>query len=83
MQSILYDLTCDSDGTVKSYTGESHLLSTIMLPAYDEKNPYFLGFFLVGAYQEILGNLHNLFGDNSSLGVKLQGNGLFEIYDIF
>ena len=82
MQSILYDLTCDSDGTVKSYTGESHLLSTIMLPAYDEKNPYFLGFFLVGAYQEILGNLHNLFGDNSSLGVKLQGNGVFEIYDM-
>lgn len=82
MQSILYDLTCDSDGTVKAYTGSSHLLGTIMLPEYDYKNPYFLGFFLVGAYQEILGNLHNLFGDNSSVGVKLQNNGLFEIYDM-
>ena len=82
MQSILYDLTCDSDGTVKAYTGGSHLLSTMMLPAYNPKNPYFLGFFLVGAYQEILGNLHNLFGDNSSIGVKFQDNGLFEIYDM-
>ena len=47
-----------------------------------QKTLILLAFFLVGAYQEILGNLHNLFGDNSSIGVKLQENGLFEIYDM-
>jgi arginine decarboxylase len=79
MQSILYDLTCDSDGTVKTYTGERQLLSTMMLPRYEAKNPYALGFFLVGAYQETLGNLHNLFGNNSSIVVKLHDQGVFEV----
>lgn len=82
MHSILQDLTCDSDGTIKQYTGRASIDTTLMLPQYDEDNPYALAFFLVGAYQEILGNLHNLFGDTNSLDVKLTGDGQFEINDL-
>ncbi|CDZ77476.1 Biosynthetic arginine decarboxylase [Legionella massiliensis] len=82
MHSILQDLTCDSDGTLKEYTGRACINTTLMLPPYDAENPYHLAFFLVGAYQEILGNLHNLFGDTNSLDVKLIGDGNFEINDL-
>lgn len=53
-----------------------------MLPPFNEHDPYAIAFFLVGAYQEILGNLHNLFGDTNSLDVKLTGEGQFEINDL-
>ncbi|KTD08643.1 biosynthetic arginine decarboxylase [Legionella jamestowniensis] len=82
INSILQDLTCDSDGTIKKYTGSDAINTTLMLPPYDPQNPYALAFFLVGAYQEILGNLHNLFGDTNSLDVKLLGDGQFEITDL-
>lgn len=82
MHSILQDLTCDSDGTIKQYTGRACIEKTLELPIFDDKNPYALAFFLVGAYQEILGNLHNLFGDTNSLDVKLLGDGQFEINDL-
>ncbi|AHE67762.1 biosynthetic arginine decarboxylase [Legionella oakridgensis] len=82
MHCILQDLTCDSDGTLKQYTGSSCINTTLLLPPYHANKPYVLGFFLVGAYQEILGNLHNLFGDTNSLDVKLTGAGTFEINDL-
>lgn len=82
MHSVLHDLTCDSDGTIKEYLGSSRVNSTLMLPFYDNNNPYSLGFFLVGAYQEILGNLHNLFGDTNSLDIKLFDDGQFELNDL-
>jgi len=82
MHSILQDLTCDSDGTIKKYTGSSCVTATIKLPYYEANNPYAIGFFLVGAYQEILGNLHNLFGDTNSLDVKLSDEGQFELHDL-
>jgi len=82
MHSILQDLTCDSDGTLKQYTGSDYISSTLLLPPYEPKNPYNLAFFLVGAYQEILGNLHNLFGDTNSMDVTLTADGKFEINDL-
>jgi len=82
MHSILQDLTCDSDGTLKHYLGSSCVTSTLMLPHFNRDNPYAIGFFLVGAYQEILGNLHNLFGDTNSLDVKLSDDGRFELDDL-
>ncbi|MDI1351620.1 MAG: biosynthetic arginine decarboxylase [bacterium] len=82
MHSILQDLTCDSDGTIKLYPGSSAITTTLLLPPFDIDNPYSIGFFLVGAYQEILGNLHNLFGDTNSLDVKLADDGTFEIDDL-
>lgn len=78
MHSILMDLTCDSDGTLKQYAGTSSINSTLLLPPYNKSKPYDIAFFLVGAYQEILGNLHNLFGDTNSLDVKLLDEGKFE-----
>ena len=82
MHSILQDLTCDSDGTLKQYTGGATINSTLRLPPYNPGKPYDIAFFLVGAYQEILGNLHNLFGDTNSLDVKLTGDGQFDITDL-
>lgn len=82
MHAILQDLTCDSDGTIKQYTGHTLYNNTLRLPVYDEKKPYHLAFFLVGAYQEILGNLHNLFGDTNSMDVQLNGEGDFEMTDL-
>lgn len=82
LHGILQDLTCDSDGTLKQYTGSSCIKTTLLLPPFNPASPYVLAFFLVGAYQEILGNLHNLFGDTNSLDVKLSGNGNFEINDL-
>lgn len=82
MHSKLQDLTCDSDGTLDQYTGEDRINNTLLLPPYQPNNPYALGFFLVGAYQEILGNLHNLFGDTNSLDVKLLEGSRFEINDL-
>lgn len=80
--SILQDLTCDSDGTIKHYPGQSRVETTLMLPPFNPDKPYALAFFLVGAYQEILGNLHNLFGDTNSLDVNLKESGEFEINDL-
>ena len=82
MHAILEDLTCDSDGTLKQYPGMDQITTTLMLPFFDPKRPYHLAFFLVGAYQEILGNLHNLFGDTNSLDVKLLDDGNFELHDL-
>jgi arginine decarboxylase len=78
MHSILMDITCDSDGTLKQYAGTSNINPTLLLPPYNKNKPYDIAFFLVGAYQEILGNLHNLFGDTDSLDVALLDDGKFE-----
>lgn len=82
MESILYDLTCDSDGTIKQYTDGKYLSDVLMLPKYDPNDPYCIGFFLVGAYQEILGNLHNLFGNTNTITVKLLADGAFQISEM-
>lgn len=73
-RAILQDLTCDSDGQIKKYVDREGIESTLPLPEFDEKTPYFLGFFLVGAYQEILGDMHNLFGDTDSIHVECEGD---------
>jgi arginine decarboxylase len=50
------------------------------LHSIDSDKPYFIGFFMVGAYQEILGDMHNLFGDTHSINIKLDDNG-YHFYD--
>jgi arginine decarboxylase len=72
---VLQDITCDSDGRIDSYVDGEGLESS--LPAHDIRSgePYLLGFFLVGAYQEILGDMHNLFGDTDSVNVELSDGG--------
>ncbi len=71
---VLSDITCDSDGKIDQFIDRRDVRRTLMLHAYDG-NPYYLGIFLVGAYQEILGDLHNLFGDTNAVHVDLSPSG--------
>jgi arginine decarboxylase len=77
-RGILADLTCDSDGVIDSFIGAEGK-SVIELHALNE-NPYYVGIFLLGAYQEILGDLHNLFGDTNAVHVTVdsKGNAILE-----
>ncbi|MGF1773635.1 arginine decarboxylase [Vibrio maritimus] len=77
-RAIMLDITCDSDGTVKQYVDGQGIESTLPVPAWNKDEPYLMGFFLVGAYQEILGDMHNLFGDTHSAVVNVTDEGEFE-----
>lgn len=68
---VLHDLTCDSDGCIDGYVNHYGIESTLSLVPFNPEKPYLLGIFLVGAYQEILGDMHNLFGDTNSVHVEL------------
>lgn len=69
-EAIIADLTCDSDGKINHFIGESEAHHCLKLHEYTGQ-PYYLGVFLVGAYQEILGGLHNLFGDTNVVHAEL------------
>jgi arginine decarboxylase len=71
---ILGDISCDSDGKVDQFIDRRDVKKTLPLHAYNGE-PYVLGAFLVGAYQEILGDLHNLFGDTNAVHVSLDDSG--------
>jgi arginine decarboxylase len=71
---ILGDISCDSDGKVDQFIDRRDVKKTLPLHAFNG-DPYYLGAFLVGAYQEILGDLHNLFGDTNAVHVRLDENG--------
>ncbi len=74
-RGIIADLTCDSDGKIDTYVENEDLDSSLPLHALRKGESYRLGFFLVGAYQEILGDIHNLFGDTDAIEVKVDGEG--------
>jgi arginine decarboxylase len=74
-RAVLQDLTCDSDGHVERYVDSEGVETSLPLHPLREGEPYLLGIFLVGAYQEILGDLHNLFGDTDSINVVLEPGG--------
>jgi len=74
-RATVQDLTCDSDGCIQYYVDGEGVESTLPLPPYRSGEPYLLGIFLVGAYQEILGDMHNLFGDTDSVNVELSDGG--------
>jgi arginine decarboxylase len=79
-RGTLADLTCDSDGKIDRFIDLRDVKSVLELhtPRYDkdgEMEPYFLGMFLAGAYQEIMGNLHNLFGDTNAVHIRLSQQG--------
>ncbi|RDI41329.1 biosynthetic arginine decarboxylase [Aquicella lusitana] len=79
LHGILHDITCDSDGCIKKYVNNYGLETTLPMHPYDPEKPYLLGIFLVGAYQEILGDLHNLFGDTHSVHVELTPDGKYRL----
>lgn len=78
-QVVLQDITCDSDGRIDWYVESSGTETTLSLPVHDDKEPLLLGFFLVGAYQEILGDMHNLFGDTDTVDVTMDAQGGFVV----
>ncbi|EEP91273.1 Biosynthetic arginine decarboxylase [Yersinia kristensenii ATCC 33638] len=77
-RAVLLDITCDSDGTIDHYIDGDGVATTMPMPPYDAENPPLLGFFMVGAYQEILGNMHNLFGDTAAVDVFVFPDGTVE-----
>ncbi|MCF6437034.1 MULTISPECIES: biosynthetic arginine decarboxylase [Pseudoalteromonas] len=81
-RAVLLDITCDSDGTVEHYVDGQGIESTLPVPEYHADQPYLLGFFLVGAYQEILGDMHNLFGDTHSVIATLDNDGVLHLSDV-
>jgi arginine decarboxylase len=74
-RGVIADMTCDSDGKIDTYVENEDLDSSLPLHSLRPGESYRLGFFLVGAYQEILGDIHNLFGDTDAIEVRLDGNG--------
>ena len=76
-EATLVDLTCDSDGKIAKFidTNLGEPQPTLSVPKIDPNKPYFFGAFLAGAYQEILGDLHNLFGDTDAVHVSIHENG--------
>jgi arginine decarboxylase len=72
--AVLGDITCDSDGKIDQFIDRRDVKKTLPLHPFNG-DPYYLGVFLVGAYQEILGDLHNLFGDTNAVHVSLDENG--------
>ncbi len=77
--ALVQDLTCDSDGCVEQYVDQDGVESTLPLHERDGDEPYLLGMFMVGAYQEILGDMHNLFGDTNAVNLELDGQGGYRL----
>ncbi|XWK91593.1 MAG: biosynthetic arginine decarboxylase [Phormidium sp.] len=74
-RAILADLTCDSDGKIDRFIDLRDVKSVLELHSLKSDEPYYLGMFLNGAYQEIMGSLHNLFGDTNAAHIKLTPKG--------
>ena len=76
---ILNDITCDSDGIINKFVLRDGISNTLPLHNIRGDEDYFLGVFYIGAYQETLGDLHNLFGDTNVATIKLKENGGFQL----
>lgn len=74
-RATLADLTCDSDGKIDQFIDLRDIKHVLELHSLKSGEPYYLGMFLNGAYQEIMGNLHNLFGDTNAVHIHLTPNG--------
>ncbi len=74
-QGIIADITCDCDGKIDKFALPSGHANTLPLHPINKDEEYYMGVFLVGAYQETLGDLHNLFGDTNVVSVKIEADG--------
>lgn len=81
-KATLHDITCDSDGKISNFVVDGHISRVLPLHTLKKNEPYYLGVFLVGAYQEILGDMHNLFGDTTAAHISVK-NGKYNIDQIF
>ena len=75
------DITCDCDGRIDRFVVADGVADCLPLHSLDENEEYYLGAFFVGAYQETLGDLHNLFGDTNVVTIRLKEKGEFELLD--
>jgi arginine decarboxylase len=82
-RATIQDVTCDSDGKIDRFVGQKNGNPSLEVHEFREGDPpYVLGVFLTGAYQEILGDLHNLFGDTNAVHIRLQPNGSYSVTDL-
>jgi arginine decarboxylase len=81
-RGTLQDVTCDSDGKIDRFVGGRNGRPSLELHEFRDGEDYILGIFLTGAYQEILGDLHNLFGDTNAVHVRVNEHGVAEITDL-
>ncbi len=79
--AVIADITCDSDGKIDLFANAEGESKNLMLHEMRNGDEYYLGVFLVGAYQETLGDLHNLFGDTHVVSVRITENGHFEFVE--
>lgn len=80
--ATLQDITCDSDGKIANFVTGNHISHVLSLHTLKKNEPYYVGVFLVGAYQEILGDMHNLFGDTNAVHISIK-DGQYHIDQIF
>ena len=78
----MQDITCDSDGKMAHFVSDGTVTPTLPVHALKKGEQYYLGIFLVGAYQEILGDMHNLFGDTNAVHISMK-DGKYHIDQIF
>jgi arginine decarboxylase len=78
-RAVLSDITCDSDGKVDKFILADGVSPSLPVHSLPEDHPYYLGVFFVGAYQETLGDLHNLFGDTNVVTIDLRADGGFDL----
>lgn len=79
--AIISDITCDCDGKLDTFPGSEQERKTILLHELRPGEEYYLGVFLVGAYQETLGDLHNLFGDSNVVSISMEQDGSYQFRD--
>ena len=80
--ATLQDITCDSDGKIANFVTGNHISHVLPLHTLKKNEPYYVGVFLVGAYQEILGDMHDLFGDTNAVHISIK-DGQYHIDQIF
>ena len=80
-QATIEDITCDSDGRIDLFPKSDGLSATVPMHELRTGENYLVGFFMLGAYQEILGDMHNLFGDTDSVHIQVNDSGTFTITD--
>jgi len=73
--ATIQDITCDSDGIISNFISTRNITHYLPVHAIKNKEPYYIGVFLVGAYQEILGDMHNLFGDTNAVHITVNEKG--------
>jgi arginine decarboxylase len=73
------DLTCDSDGKLERFVNSGKIKTLLELHEFTPGQPYWIGMFLAGAYQEVMGNLHNLFGSTNAVNIRINENGEYQL----